>query len=89
MRLVQGREGWNDAICTTLNAEEKNMADVKINDNGPYVISGDVTIVDVEGNKFSWTGSAVALCRCGGSENKPFCDGKHREVGFSSEPRPE
>ncbi|MBT3942827.1 MAG: CDGSH iron-sulfur domain-containing protein [Chloroflexi bacterium] len=65
------------------------MADVKINDNGPYVISGDVTIVDAEGNKFSWTGSAAALCRCGQSDNKPFCDGTHRKVGFSSEPRPE
>ena len=45
------------------------MADgsVKVNNNGPYVISGDVTVVDVDGNKFSWTGSAVALCRCGSS----------------------
>ncbi len=67
------------------------MADVsvKINDNGPYVISGDVTIVDVEGNQFSWTGTAVALCRCGQSSNKPFCDGTHRKAGFSSEVRGE
>ncbi len=60
---------------------------LKINDNGPYVISGDVTIVDVEGNKLSWKGSAVALCRCGQSSNKPFCDGTHNKAGFSSEVR--
>ena len=63
------------------------MADVtiKINDNGPYVVSGDVEIVDPLGKKFSWTGTAVALCRCGQSSNKPFCDGTHKDVGFSSE----
>jgi CDGSH-type Zn-finger protein len=69
--------------------QERHMADVsvKINDNGPYVISGDVTIVDVEGKKLSWTGSAVALCRCGESTNKPFGDGTHNQAGFSSEVR--
>ena len=69
--------------------QERHMADVsvKINDNGPYVISGDVTIVDVEGKKLSWTGTAVALCRCGQSTNKPFCDGTHNKAGFSSEVR--
>ena len=65
------------------------MADVsvKVNDNGPYVISGDVTLVDVDGKSFSWTGSAVALCRCGQSSNKPFCDGSHKDAGFSNESR--
>ena len=60
---------------------------VKIKDNGHYVISGDVTNVDDEGKKLSWTGSAVALCRCGESTNKPFCDGTHNKAGFSSEVR--
>ncbi|MDA1257895.1 MAG: CDGSH iron-sulfur domain-containing protein [Chloroflexi bacterium] len=65
------------------------MADVtaKVNDNGPYVISGDVTLVDPEGNSFSWQGTAVALCRCGQSANKPFCDGAHKDANFSSEVR--
>lgn len=67
------------------------MADVtaKVNDNGPYVITGDITVVDVNGKAFSWTGSAVALCRCGQSSNKPFCDGTHSKEGFSSEVRAE
>jgi CDGSH-type Zn-finger protein len=63
------------------------MADVtiKINDNGPYVVSGDIDLVDPLGKKLSWTGTAVALCRCGQSSNKPFCDGAHKDVDFSSE----
>jgi CDGSH-type Zn-finger protein len=54
------------------------MADVqvKIMDNGPLFISGDVDVVDAEGNKFE-TKQNFALCRCGLSKNKPFCDGTH------------
>ena len=50
---------------------------LKIMDNGPYVVSGDVELVDAEGNAFE-TKKVVSLCRCGRSNNKPFCDGSHR-----------
>ena len=51
--------------------------------NGPYKISGPVTIVDSEGREFMLPeGSAIALCRCGHSANKPFCDASHKRVGF-------
>ncbi len=65
------------------------LADVaaNVNDNGPYVITGDITVVDADGKEYSWEGTAVALCRGGESSNKPFCDGTHKNVGFSSEPR--
>ncbi len=59
---------------------------IKVNDNGPYVIRGLETLVDAEGNNFE-TGAAIALCRCGHSANKPFCDGSHKANDFSSEPR--
>jgi len=49
--------------------------------DGPYVVSGDVAIYDVEGELRRSTGS-WCLCRCGGSRNKPFCDGTHARVGF-------
>ncbi|GAB4327955.1 MAG: CDGSH iron-sulfur domain-containing protein [Dehalococcoidia bacterium] len=64
------------------------MADVtiKVNDNGPYVVRGGATITDAEGNAFD-VKDAVALCRCGHSSNKPFCDGTHNKVGFESAPR--
>ncbi len=55
------------------------MSDVKIKvmDNGPLLVNGDFEVVDVEGNTFE-TKKSVSLCRCGLSENKPFCDGTHR-----------
>ena len=64
------------------------MADVtvKVNDNGPLVIRGLEVLEDSEGNKFE-CGPAIALCRCGFSANKPFCDGSHKANDFSSELR--
>ena len=55
------------------------MADVtiKLMDNGPYLVSGNVEVLDAEGNKFS-TNEQFALCRCGHSKGKPFCDGSHK-----------
>lgn len=54
-------------------------------DDGPYKITGPVTILDVEGTTFDVPpGDAVVLCRCGLSQTKPFCDGSHRAGGFAS-----
>jgi uncharacterized Fe-S cluster protein YjdI len=49
--------------------------------NGPLLVSGGVRILDAEGNLL-FEGEKVALCRCGGSSNKPFCDGTHKTNGF-------
>jgi CDGSH-type Zn-finger protein len=67
---------------------ETMMAQVKITvrPNGPYRVEapeGTVDLVDPAGNKFDLTGKpAFSLCRCGGSLNKPFCDGQHSKIGF-------
>lgn len=59
---------------------------IEVRENGPYKVSGPITVVDFAGNEFQIPdGSAVALCRCGHSENKPFCDGTHKRVGFASD----
>jgi CDGSH-type Zn-finger protein len=64
------------------------MAQVKITvrPNGPYRVEapeGAIDLVDINGNKFDLTGkTAFSLCRCGGSVNKPFCDGTHSKIGF-------
>ena len=56
---------------------------IQVRENGPYKISGPITVVDAEGREFVLPeGSAVALCRCGHSQNKPFCDASHKRVGF-------
>ena len=62
------------------------MADVTITarDNGPYLVKGPVQIIDVDGNEFKVERETVALCRCGGSTNKPFCDGTHSKIGFAA-----
>jgi len=52
--------------------------------DGPLLIKGNVMIVSGSGRS-SWRGTQVALCRCGASKNKPFCDGGHKTVGFRSE----
>lgn len=50
--------------------------------NGPYLVRGGVKIVDPEGNEFQVKGRSAALCRCGASVTKPFCDGSHVRIGF-------
>ena len=64
------------------------MAQVKITvrPNGSLRVEapeGSVEVVDINGNPFDLAGkTAFSLCRCGGSANKPFCDGTHGKIGF-------
>jgi len=56
---------------------------IKARANGPYKVEGPVRIVDADGREFVLPeGSAIALCRCGHSLTKPFCDKSHRRVSF-------
>jgi CDGSH-type Zn-finger protein len=77
-------------------AQPKNVAKIKVSKNGPYLIYGgipiqkQVIIADSDGTATEWQPSTkyplqekYALCRCGQSKNKPFCDGKHVKVGFN------
>jgi CDGSH-type Zn-finger protein len=56
------------------------MADSKVTVrlNGPYIVEGPIELVDQDGNAFTVEGERFVLCRCGQSENKPFCDASHR-----------
>ena len=59
------------------------MTEIKVRQNGPLVVTGeDVTLVDWNGNAYPAEKRPFALCRCGASQNKPFCDGAHNGVGF-------
>lgn len=50
--------------------------------NGPYMVKGEVELVDAQGQRIQTQGDECYLCRCGGSGKKPFCDGTHKKIGF-------
>lgn len=52
--------------------------------NGPLRCFGEMQLCDSKGAA-AWIGGQASLCRCGGSKNKPFCDGTHRDIGFAAE----
>ncbi len=60
---------------------------ITVRKDGPLRVEGtDIVLVDAAGNRFSLSGrTAISLCRCGHSLNKPFCDSSHARVGFASE----
>jgi CDGSH-type Zn-finger protein len=63
------------------------MTTIRLRKNGPYVIEAeDVRVVDWTGVEYSLARLPVALCRCGASATKPFCDGSHRRIGFQPDP---
>lgn len=57
-------------------------------ENGPYVVTGPVRVLDADGTPYEAEGRvSIALCRCGGSASKPFCDGTHSRIGFQAAER--
>lgn len=58
--------------------------EIKARQNGPYKISGKFSYLDATGQKQTTSGEDIALCRCGHSAKKPFCDGTHRQHGFTA-----
>jgi len=60
------------------------MATIKVLQNGPFLVDGDSKVVDWNGAAYQLPKATFALCRCGGSTNKPFCDGAHTRIGFAA-----
>ena len=59
---------------------------ITVNNNGSLRIEGEFEIYDASGNQYDVAGrTVIGLCRCGQSENKPFCDGSHARCGFQSQ----
>ncbi|HEV3482832.1 MAG TPA: CDGSH iron-sulfur domain-containing protein [Candidatus Acidoferrales bacterium] len=58
---------------------------ITVRTDGSIRIEGDFQVLDQDGKAFGLAGrTKIALCRCGHSETKPFCDGSHKKVGFQS-----
>jgi CDGSH-type Zn-finger protein len=60
---------------------------IRCRENGPLVVQGPVVIVDHLGQPYPLPTDKpnVALCRCGASANKPFCDGSHKSIAFHAD----
>lgn len=61
-----------------------NKLKIHAHENGPLVSAGSASCRNEEGREQATSGTAVVLCRCGLSWNRPFCDGSHKEGGFRS-----
>lgn len=66
----------------TLHLEELMSIKITIKPNGPYLVQGEFTLVDEAGNEIQPV--KKALCRCGASVTKPYCDGTHSKIGFQA-----
>jgi len=64
-----------------------STVNIRCRENGPFVVEGELTLTDHNGNLFPLDSNkpTIALCRCGASANKPFCDGAHRTVDFKAD----
>lgn len=80
-KCPSGALTWREPGNEMTTMELGPSTEVHLTPNGPLKVSGQVRILDAEG-KLIFEADKCALCRCGASENKPFCDGRHRAVGF-------
>jgi CDGSH-type Zn-finger protein len=56
--------------------------------DGPYLVRGPFSLLDQDGNEIDVKRRVVALCRCGRSRIRPFCDGTHKAIGFQADSGP-
>jgi CDGSH-type Zn-finger protein len=73
---------------SSVSGVHEPLVEIKVRDGGPYKVTGPVRLIDAEGGVFEVEeGRPIALCRCGHSTTKPFCDASHKPAGFDSCPR--
>ena len=77
-KLNESIENKIESVKTDLVPETLK---IEVAPNGPYLVKTSCTIIHHDGREEIREGT-VALCRCGQSANKPFCDGQHRKAGF-------
>jgi CDGSH-type Zn-finger protein len=72
-----------------VSAPEGARVEIKVRENGPLRVQGPIRLLDADGSEYDLgeRGEVIALCRCGGSTTKPFCDGTHSKTGFEAAER--
>lgn len=89
-RFAPADRPWNaaaeDATFAAIDAAQAQA--ITPERNGPYLVTHLVTLQNSRGERLP-TRPEMALCRCGHSANKPFCDGTHARIGFTSEKLPD
>ena len=66
----------------------EDLTRISTYEDGPFLVTGEsFRLVDAEGGEFPVEKETIALCRCGASTKKPFCDGTHSRVGFEAAER--
>jgi CDGSH-type Zn-finger protein len=92
-RPDQGQDPEIEALLASPPATQGDGATITPYRDGPLIVRGDFRLVDSDGAEIDPGRKTIALCRCGKSGIKPFCDGAHKRSGFSapsapSRPRP-
>ena len=72
-----------------MGADQSSPATITPYPDGPYLVRGEFAVTDSEGNKVPLERRTIALCRCGKSRIRPFCDGTHKLIGFKAPSAPE
>ena len=86
--LHDGENRWMDAEREGTAGAPGDRVVIKVRRNGPYKVTGPVTVIDADGNEFELPeGDGIVLCRCGASTTKPFCDRTHSKIGFEAAER--
>lgn len=80
-RYNKDLEGQISEGIKDLPKVEEKPVEIQIMKDGPIVVTGKIKLTDKEGKEYK-TYSISSFCRCGASNNMPFCDGTHRKIGF-------
>jgi uncharacterized Fe-S cluster protein YjdI/CDGSH-type Zn-finger protein len=86
-RCPSGALKYTLEAAATPRSEEAVAATARLSRNGPIVIQGKFDLIDEDGQAIPHSGR-VSLCRCGGTQKAPLCDGTHKANGFCSRSEP-
>jgi uncharacterized Fe-S cluster protein YjdI len=79
---VQSTEEELNPLTVKESKSEENAAKITLMKNGPMLVEGNFKIISAEGDELKPM-IITSFCRCGNSKAQPYCDGTHRQVGFS------